>query len=56
MRWLMVMMDHATRLVYIRCIPLKGSQVCFLELNQIFGLVGYPDILHDLECAGNHGK
>jgi hypothetical protein len=46
MRWLMVMMDHGTRLVYIRCIPMKLSRYVAFELNQIFGLTGYPDILH----------
>jgi hypothetical protein len=52
----MVMMDHATRLVYIRCIPTLSRYVA-LELNQIFGLIGYPDILHisDLERQGIHG-
>lgn len=46
MRWLMVMMDHATRLVYIKCIPMKFAKFLAFELNQIFGLIGYPTILH----------
>jgi hypothetical protein len=54
MRWLMVMMDHGTRLVYIRCIPLKLSRYVAYELNQIFGLTGYPEYCtFRLGMAGN---
>jgi hypothetical protein len=46
MRWLTVTMDQCTRLVYIRCIPRRRPKYVAFELNQVFGLIGCPRILH----------
>jgi transposase InsO family protein len=46
MRWLIVVKDHCTGLIYLRAIPRKRPKFVAFELNHIFGLIGYPAIFH----------
>jgi hypothetical protein len=42
MKWLMVMKDHFTRLVYARPITQKKPEIVAYELGQICALIGFP--------------
>ncbi len=45
--WLLVFQDHFTGLCYTRPLPSrKRPKLVAFELNQIFGLICYPNIFH----------
>ena len=46
MRWLMTLKDHATGLTYICALPRKEAHLVAYKLQEIFGLIGYPNIFH----------
>ena len=46
MRWLLVVKDHFTGLTYLAAIPKKQVSFVAHELCVMFGLCGYPSILH----------
>ena len=46
MRWLLVVKDHFTGLTYLAAIPKKRVSFVAHELCVMFGLCGYPSILH----------
>ena len=46
MRWLLVVKDHFTGLTYLAAIPKKRVSFMAHELCVMFGLCGYPSILH----------
>ncbi len=46
MRWIVVLKDHATGLTYICALPRKQAHLVAYNLQEIFGLIGYPKIFH----------
>ncbi len=46
MRWLLVVKEHFTGLTYLAAIPEKRVSFLAHELCVMFGLCGYPSILH----------
>lgn len=46
MRWVLTIMDHATRLTYLCALPRKHPHLVAYKLQEIFGLIGYPKIFH----------
>ncbi len=46
MKWLMVLKDHFSKLLYLRAIPTKEAEPVARELNHIFGFIGFPEIFH----------
>ena len=46
MRWLMVVKDHFTKLVYLRALPSKHAVNVSRELEHLFGFIGYPLTFH----------
>jgi hypothetical protein len=46
MRWIMVVKDHFTKLVYLRALPYKEAILVAHELSHIMGLLGFPLVFH----------
>ena len=46
MKWLMVVKDHFTKLVYLRALPSKHAENVARELDHLFGFIGYPLTFH----------
>ncbi len=46
MRWVMTLMDHATGLTHICALPRKRPNLVSYQLQEIFGLIGYPKNFH----------
>ena len=51
MRWILTVKDHATGFVYLCALPRKLPSLVAYPLQEIFGVMGYPLILHT-----NNGK
>jgi hypothetical protein len=46
MRWVLVIKDHATALVYLCALPRKCPNLVANKLQEIFGIIGFPKIFH----------
>ena len=46
MRWILCLKDHLTGLCYLAAIPQKRPVFVAKELAHVFGLIGFPRILH----------
>ncbi len=46
MRWVMTLKDHATGLTHICALPRKRPNLVAYNLQEIFGLIGYPKNFH----------
>ena len=55
-KWLMVLKDHFSRLVYLRPIPTKSPEHVAYELSIVFGLLGYPVVYHSDRGNEVHGN
>jgi hypothetical protein len=51
MRWILVIKDHATGFIYLCALPRKQADLVARKLQEIFGVIGYPKIMHS-----NNGK
>ncbi len=45
-RWIMIVKDHSTGLVYLCALPRKKAAFVAAELEKFFGFVDYPKIFH----------
>jgi hypothetical protein len=45
-RWIMMVKDHSTGLVYLCALPQKKASFVAAESEKYFGLIGYPKIFH----------
>ena len=46
MRWILVVMDHATGFIYLCALPRKRANLVAYKLQEIVGVIGYPKIMH----------
>ena len=46
MRWVMTIKDHATGLTYLCALPRKRPHLIAYNLQELFGIIGYPKIFH----------
>jgi hypothetical protein len=46
MGWVLVIKNHATDLVCLRALPRKCPNLVAYELQEIFGIIGFPKIIH----------
>jgi transposase InsO family protein len=46
MRWILVIKDHATGFIYLCALPRKQANLVACKLEEIFGVIGYPKIMH----------
>jgi hypothetical protein len=46
MRWVLVIKDHATGLVYLCALPMKHPNLVAYKLQEIFGIIGFLKIFH----------
>ncbi len=46
MRWVLVIKDHATGLVYLCALPRKHPNLVVYKLQEIFGIIGFPKMFH----------
>ncbi len=51
MRWILTLKDNVTALVYLCVLPRKQANLIAYKLQEIFGIIKYPKILHT-----NNGK
>ena len=45
-RWIMMVKDHSTGLVYLCALPQKKAIFFAAKLEKYFGFIGYPKIFH----------
>ncbi len=55
-RWIMTVKDHSTGLVYLCALPRKKADFVAAELEEFFGLVGYPTTFHTGGCMYVHSE
>jgi hypothetical protein len=46
MRWVLVIKDHATGLIYLCALQRKRPNLVAYKLQEIFGIIGFPKIFH----------
>ena len=46
MKWLLVLKDHHTKIIYLRAISSKAADCVAYELDHIFGFIGFPLTFH----------
>jgi hypothetical protein len=46
MRWVVTIKDHCTGLVYLYALPRKHPKLAAFKLQEIFGSISYPKIIH----------
>ncbi len=46
MRWVLILKNHATSLVYLCALPRKRANLIAYKLQEIFGIIGCPMIFH----------